>query len=448
MNQIPVTIGRLFRSRLAVAAASSALTAGLVGSAVSAASAIPDSSGVIHACVKQGHGQLRIVADAGDCKHNESALSWNQSGPAGPAGTPGAAGPPGPAGPPGAAGAAGPAGPQGPAGPPGPAGPAGPQGPPGGPPPCSSHLTVTSSSATLPADGASTAVVTATVTSCSGAAVANAIVVITAEPSPPSACGTVGPAPPTNALGQTTATYTAGTTSGPCTIHATETASGATAAVTISQSGAGLPCTISLSASVPVISANGADTTVITATVKTCSGAPAGGVPVTLTSVPSPPGACGLISLAPLFTDAIGHVNATYTASTVPGFCTIHAIEGVSGSMAATTVVQTFSPRPPPATVLLTASPTTLVGNGTATSTMVITVTQGALGIAGDPINLVLRPGGPGSCGTIGPASGATDALGRAAATYTASATPGTCTVVVIEAGTGSGSSITITQTA
>lgn len=121
------------------------------GGALSMADGIPDSSGVIHACYA-AKGDVRIVSGAGDCKSNESYVSWNQQGPkgdvgaAGPAGMAGAMGPAGPEGPEGPAGPAGPGGPAGPTGPAGakgdpgapglqgltgPQGPAGPQGPPG-----------------------------------------------------------------------------------------------------------------------------------------------------------------------------------------------------------------------------------------------------------------------------------------------------------------------------
>lgn len=55
---------------------------------------------VIHACVRQGTGNLRIVADGVTCAGNEDPLSWNAAGPPGPPGPPGPAGPPGPQGPP------------------------------------------------------------------------------------------------------------------------------------------------------------------------------------------------------------------------------------------------------------------------------------------------------------------------------------------------------------
>src|SRR3954452_1462040 len=84
--------------------------------------AIPDSGGVIHGCFKD-NGDLRVIDPAAAkkdaCKNNETALTWNQQGPAG---TPGPAGPAGPAGP------TGPAGTKGDTGAPGPAGPAGAKG--------------------------------------------------------------------------------------------------------------------------------------------------------------------------------------------------------------------------------------------------------------------------------------------------------------------------------
>jgi hypothetical protein len=68
--------------------------------------AIPDASGVIHACYKS-NGDLRVVDGAPDCKNNETTLAWNQTGPQGAPGPQGIAGPQGPQG---ATGPAGPAG--------------------------------------------------------------------------------------------------------------------------------------------------------------------------------------------------------------------------------------------------------------------------------------------------------------------------------------------------
>jgi hypothetical protein len=94
--------------------------------------AIPDPSGMIHACYRP-NGNLRLV-DKSSCTGNETAISWSQAGPQGPQGGAGPQGAPGPQGSPGLQGPPGPqgvAGPQGLLGPQGPPGPPGPQGSPG-----------------------------------------------------------------------------------------------------------------------------------------------------------------------------------------------------------------------------------------------------------------------------------------------------------------------------
>ena len=68
---------------------------------------------VIQGCYSNSTGNLRI---ASSCERSETAVSWNQDGPAGPTGPPGPAGQAGAVGPAGATGKAGPAGPRGEAG--------------------------------------------------------------------------------------------------------------------------------------------------------------------------------------------------------------------------------------------------------------------------------------------------------------------------------------------
>jgi hypothetical protein len=127
----------LKRPRMLVLLGAGALVA--LGGGISYA-AIPDSSGVIHACYKSQNGQLRVIdTEKGEsCLPSETSLTFNQTGiqgpqgppgPQGPKGDTGATGPQGPAGPPGPQGPAGPQGPQGPTGATGPQGPQGPAGP-------------------------------------------------------------------------------------------------------------------------------------------------------------------------------------------------------------------------------------------------------------------------------------------------------------------------------
>jgi hypothetical protein len=101
--------------------------------------AVSPPSGAITACIKTKgdddgpKGNLRVVGNAGDCKKNEQALTWNQQGPAGPAGATGPTGPAGPAGAKGATGPKGDTGAQGAQGPKGDTGAQGAQGPKGDP---------------------------------------------------------------------------------------------------------------------------------------------------------------------------------------------------------------------------------------------------------------------------------------------------------------------------
>lgn len=62
---------------------------------------IPDTNGVIHACIQPSNGNLTKIIDTDQgqsCSGGEQALNWNQTGPQGPAGATGATGPQGPAG--------------------------------------------------------------------------------------------------------------------------------------------------------------------------------------------------------------------------------------------------------------------------------------------------------------------------------------------------------------
>ena len=53
---------------------------------------------VIHACYNNSSGTIKLVNTGQPCHHDETAIQWNQTGPAGAAGPAGPAGPPGPSG--------------------------------------------------------------------------------------------------------------------------------------------------------------------------------------------------------------------------------------------------------------------------------------------------------------------------------------------------------------
>jgi type VI secretion system secreted protein Hcp len=80
-----VTRSRLLKIAVPTAAA-------LVAGGAVALGAIPSSDGTIHACYATGGsptGALRIVDENAQCASGETAITWNQQGPAGPQGDPG-----------------------------------------------------------------------------------------------------------------------------------------------------------------------------------------------------------------------------------------------------------------------------------------------------------------------------------------------------------------------
>lgn len=89
-----------------------------------AAGTIVEADGRINGCIDRA-GAVRIVADPAECRVQELAIYWNQTGPTGPTGPTGATGAGGPTGPSGATGATGATGSIGPIGPTGPMGPTG-----------------------------------------------------------------------------------------------------------------------------------------------------------------------------------------------------------------------------------------------------------------------------------------------------------------------------------
>ncbi len=100
------------------------LAIGVLGGAVATVvSAHGGNTALIHSCIGNGSGTIKIVGANDNCKNNETALDWNQQGIQGPPGPAGPIGAPGVAGP---TGAVGPKGDTGPSGSPGAAGPAGP----------------------------------------------------------------------------------------------------------------------------------------------------------------------------------------------------------------------------------------------------------------------------------------------------------------------------------
>lgn len=124
--------------RRTVTAAIAVVAVLLSSAAVARAITDADDAGVFHGCVGNASGLLRVIdPSAGSCREGETAITWNQTGPAGPQGPKGETGPQGlkgetgPQGPTGETGETGPQGPAGETGAKGPMGETGPQGPQG-----------------------------------------------------------------------------------------------------------------------------------------------------------------------------------------------------------------------------------------------------------------------------------------------------------------------------
>jgi hypothetical protein len=68
------------------------MTGTILLTAIIAFAAIPGADGVISSCYHKNDGELRIVESTAQCKTNEQALTFNQTGPQGPEGPQGPSG--------------------------------------------------------------------------------------------------------------------------------------------------------------------------------------------------------------------------------------------------------------------------------------------------------------------------------------------------------------------
>jgi adhesin/invasin len=137
-------------------------------------------------------------------------------------------------------------------------------------------------------------------------------------------------------------------------------------------------------------------------------------------------------------------VQATYTSSTTPGFCTITATESATGASGTGLVDQTQNPTPTDVAVAAAASPTSILADGSATSTITATVTNTSGPVAGDTVQFSASGTG---IGTLSASFAVTNGSGVATVTYTASTTLyATATVAATEANGGHSGNATVLQ--
>jgi hypothetical protein len=284
-------------------------------------------------------------------------------------------------------------------------------------------VAVVAASPTVPAVATSTDVVTATVTAATAGSAANDTVSFAVSGT---GCGTVSPISGNTGPGDAavSATYTAGTTVGFCTVTATESINGASGTVTIAQSTpvAIFPPTVSFSPALASVAVSTTNTNLFTVTV-----ANPGAVVSDPLSIAVTPAACSDATavLTSPATNASGQDTVTYKAGAGLVACTVTVKEADAGVSGTAVVTQTT----PATSVAVSASPV-VVAHTTGTANITVTVTNPAAGDIGVPMVYSVAPVTVGFvCGTVASVTPLSSG-GIAYATYTAGAgVGGFCTI-------------------
>jgi hypothetical protein len=216
----------------------------------------------------------------------------------------------------------------------------------------------------------------------------------------------------TNASGQASVTYTAGSTPGTDTIQATANGVTGTVDITVERPAIG---SVTVSAGASSIVADGVSRVAIQATVRDTSGSGIAGITVTFATT------AGSLSAASAVTNSSGVATVDLISSTQTGTATVTAAaEGFSDSVTVTFVAG------PPATLVLTATPATLNAEETANVQAAVTDAN-ANPVSGHTVTFSLLVNNSGA--SLAPLTDVTDTDGRVSITYTAGANPGTDTI-------------------
>lgn len=209
----------------------------------------------------------------------------------------------------------------------------------------------------IPADGTSTSTLTATIVDGNGNLVGAGV---------PVSWGTTdgtlsGASSSTDASSKAVITLKSSSNIGAATVTATAAAGQASTPVTFTSTAK----VVGVTASPTSITANGSSTSTLVATVEDANGNSIPGVRVSWSTTK------GTLSAASSMTDGSSKATIDLTSSTIAGTATITATAAVGSG----TVVVTFVADPTTAQVIgVTASPASVVANGTATSTLSATV--------------------------------------------------------------------------
>jgi hypothetical protein len=309
------------------------------------------------------------------------------------------------------------------------------------------QISVTANPSSLPANGSSTSTVTATVTD-NGTIAAGDNVTFTGQASVAGACSASfpGQAISTNSAGQSSFTYVASTTVGSCLITATEQNGPTASTVRINEATVGTVVTVSPATSSLAEGNNEPFTATVTS----------GGNPVVsdLVTFSVSSATCGELfetsdgqttanNTVTAITDGSGVASGvSYTASDTSGACTVTATDTEGANGTATVTQSSTGP-----VVQVFAFPNVINADGTSTSRVVATVTNGGVSVgAGANVAFSDVAGTSGSCGSISSSPVKTNANGQATVTYTSSHVKGTCTITATDIGNTTGSAVILQE--
>ena len=265
-------------------------------------------------------------------------------------------------------------------------------------------ISVSSNPSSIPADGTSTSIITATIKDAYGNKVADGTDVTFSTTS-----GLIIPSYTTTTDGIATATLTSSTTATTANVTAISGSVSNSTDVTFT---AGSPSSLSISADNASITADGSSTSIITVVVTDTNGNPVNDTTVDFTTTR------GTITPSSK-TGTNGIATATLTSSTTTGTATITAISGT-----ATNSINVLFVPSVPASVSVSASPTTITADGTSTSLITAIVKDAYGNKVSDGTVVSFNSSG----GTISPSS-TTTSSGIATTTLTSTTTAGSVKV-------------------
>jgi adhesin/invasin len=250
-------------------------------------------------------------------------------------------------------------------------------------------VTVSLQPSSIPANGTSTTVATATVEDSSGDLIAGDNITFSANQ-----VGVTIGSVTDHGDGTYTATVTSSSTTGTVTITAIDTSPDPNvsgfAPLTLTSPTSGQAATVTVGLSPPSITANGTSTSTATATVEDSSHGAVTGDNITFSANPSG------VTIGSVVNNHDGTYSATITSTTTAGPVVITATDtSVSPDITGQGTLTLNAPAGPAATVTVGLSPSSLTANGTSTSTATATVEDASSHpVEGDHITFSANPTG------------------------------------------------------